>query len=177
MDKSTESFSARVLRHRQIPATSCLWPVRRDPARLPEPPERSHRPTPTTCPASSVPSPDLIPSQNRIRTAFGTGGRPIFIVATSIIRRCNDHLKPPGLRFRYHVRWFGQHSLAAGVRLASPRVGGTRSAITTAKPGPAVGGVQGRSRRMSQRGLPPLCPAVWQTRLNPCASKSGTVPT
>ena len=36
---------------------------------------------------------------------------------------------------------------------------------------------QGSSRRTSQRGLPPRRPAVWRTRLNPCASKSWTVPT
>lgn len=41
----------------------------------------------------------------------------------------------------------------------------------------APGRDQGRSRRTSQRGLRPLWPAVWRTRLNPCASKSCTVPT
>jgi hypothetical protein len=53
-------------------------------------------PTPAAAPASSIPNPDRTPSQNRACTALGTAGRPFLITPTpSMIRRCDDYLKPP----------------------------------------------------------------------------------
>src|SRR6266852_3451973 len=49
-----------------------------------------------------MPNPDRIPSQNCACSALGAAGRPLFIAATSIIRRCDDYLNPPPQNFRDH---------------------------------------------------------------------------